>query len=81
MLKLIIYVVNTNYLELRRLAEQSVALAKATNKNVEQYKWYLEISSILQELRNKFEELEKLNQQNFEDKINVKQKIKIFLRK
>ena len=81
-----IYVVNTNYLELRRLAEQSVALAKATNKNVEQYKWYLEISSILQELRNKFEELEKLNQQNFEDKCktenkNIFEKIKNYRKK
>ena len=66
---------NTNYVDLRRLAEQSVALAKSTNQNVERYKWYLQISSILQELRNKLEDIEKTNQENFENKCKTEHKI------
>lgn len=65
---------NTNFADLRRLSEQSVALAKSTNQNVERYKWYLEISSILQELRNKLEEIEKTNQENFENKCKIEHK-------
>ena len=69
-----IFLSNTNYSDLRRLAEQSVALAKSTNQNTEKYKWYLEISSILQELRNKLEEIEKINQENFENKCKTEHK-------
>ena len=68
------FLTNTNYVELRRLAEQSVALAKSTNQNVEKYKWYLEISSILQELRTKLEEIEKINQEKFENKCKTEHK-------
>ncbi len=38
------YLNNENYGELRTMTEQCVGLAKATNKNVEQFKWYLEIT-------------------------------------
>ena len=68
------FLLNTNFTELRRFAEQSVALAKSTNQNVEKYKWYLEISSILQELRIKLEEIEKVNQENFENKCKTEHK-------
>ena len=68
------FLTNTNYVELRRLAEQSVALAKSTNQNVEKYKWYLEISSILQELRTKLEEIERINQEKFENKCKTEHK-------
>ena len=71
------YLNNENFSELRKMAEQSVALAKITNKNVEQYKWYLEISNILKELRKRFEEKEKYEQENFENKYK-KEKKQIF---
>ena len=69
-----IFLSNTNYSDLRKLAEHSVILAKLTNQNVEKYKWYLEISSILQELRNKLEEIEKINQKDFENKCKTEHK-------
>lgn len=50
------------------MSEQCVALAKSTNKNVEQFKWYLEITQILQELRKRFEDKEKYEQEMFENK-------------
>ena len=56
-----------NYGLLRTMAEQSVTLAKYTNKNVEQFKWYLEISNILQELRKIFEDKERYEQETFEN--------------
>ena len=65
---------NINYNSLRRLAEQSVALAKFTGKNMEKYKWYLEISSILQDLRNNCEKQEKLEQEKFENKCKTEHK-------
>ena len=58
-----------NYGILRTMAEQSVALAKCTNKNVEQFKWYLEISNILQEIRKRFEDKERFEQETFENNI------------
>jgi hypothetical protein len=68
------YLNNENYGELRKLAEQSVALAKSTNINVEQYKWYLEITNILKELRKRDEDQERYDQENFENKYKVEQK-------
>ena len=68
------YVVNTNYLELIRLSEQCISLAKATNKKVEQFEWHKEISNILQELSKKFKEIEEYNNQNFEDKCKTENK-------
>ena len=68
------YLNNINYNSLRRLAEQSVVLAKSTGQNMEKNKWYLEISSILQELRNKCEEQEKLEQEKFENKCKTEHK-------
>jgi hypothetical protein len=62
------YLNNQNYKGLRTMAEQSVALAKSTNKNVEQFKWYLEITNILIELRKRFEDQERYEQEHFEDK-------------
>ena len=62
------YLNNQNYEGLRTMAEQSVALAKSTNKNVEQFKWYLEITNILIELRRRFEDQERYEQEHFEDK-------------
>ena len=69
-----IYLKSVNYNGLRRLAEQSVALAKSTNQNVEKYKWYIEISQMLQDLRNKFEEMERLAQEQFENKCKTEHK-------
>ena len=71
------YLNSDKYSELRTMSEQCVALAKATNKNVEQFKWYLEISSILQELRKRFEEQEQIEQENFENKFK-EEKTQIF---
>ena len=71
------YLNSENFSELRIMAEQSVALAKSTNKNVEQYKWYLEISNILKELRKRFEDKERYEQENFENKYK-KEKKQIF---
>ena len=51
-----IFLLNTNYNELIKLAESSVSLAKSVNQNLEKCKWYLEISSILQELRKNLED-------------------------
>ena len=68
------YLNNENYGELRTMTEQCVGLAKATNKNVEQFKWYLEITSILQELRKRFEDQERFEQENFENKYKNEQK-------
>ena len=71
-----IYLKNENYKGLRMLAEQCVVLAKSTGQNVEKYKWYLEISSILQELRNNIAEQERLEQEAFENKCKTEHKSK-----
>ena len=63
------YIKSEKYNELKTMSEQCVALAKSTNKNVEQFKWYLEISKILQELRKRFEEKERYEQEMFEKNI------------
>ena len=62
------YIKSEKFEELRTMSEQCVALAKSTNKNVEQFKWYLEITQILQELRKRFEDKEKYEQEMFENK-------------
>ena len=49
--------------------EQTVALALSTNRNVQRFQWYLEITHILKELRKKFEESEISAQENFVEKI------------
>ena len=69
-----VYLKSENYSGLRTMAEQCVVLAKQTNKNVEQFKWYLEITNILQELRKRFEDKEKFDQENFENKIRNEHK-------
>ena len=56
------------------MAEQSVALAKSTNKNVEQFNWYLEITNILIELRKRFEDQERYEQELFENKFKTQNK-------
>ena len=68
---------NTNYKELIKLSEQSINKAKSTNKNLEQFNWYSEISSIDQELKVKLKEKEKLNKEIFENKCETEHK-KIF---
>jgi L1 cell adhesion molecule like protein len=68
------YLNNENYEQLRIFAEQSVRLAKSNNTNVEQYKWYLEITSILKELRKRKEDQERYDQENFENKYKTQQK-------
>ena len=69
-----IYLKSENYEELRKLAEQSVSLATSTKENLEKYKWYLEITSILKELRKRKEDLERYKQENFENTCREKQK-------
>jgi len=71
------YIKSEKYNELKTMSEQCVALAKSTNKNVEQFKWYLEISKILQELRKRFEEKERYEQEMFEKKY-MEEKKQIF---
>ena len=68
------YLKSENYTSLRTMSEQCVALAKQTNRNVEQYRWYLEISGILQELRKIFEDKERYEQENFENKCKTEHK-------
>jgi hypothetical protein len=68
------YLQSENYTELRIMSEQCVALAKQTNRNVEQFKWYIEISGILQELRKIFEDKERYEQENFENKYKNERK-------
>ena len=68
------YLNNQNYAGLRTMAEQSVALAKSTNKNVEQFNWYLEITNILMDLRKRFEDQERYEQENFENKYKTENK-------
>ena len=51
------------------MSEQTVAFALSTNRNVQRFQWYLEITHILQKLRKKFEESEISAQENFEEKI------------
>ena len=70
------YINNENYVKLRNATEQVISLAKQAKRNVEQFEWFIEIKEILQELNNKIEENQKLNQQNFEEKyINENKKI------
>ncbi len=69
-----IYLKSENYTLLRTMSEQSVALAKQTNTNVEKFKWYLEISKILQDLRKVFEDKERYEQQDFENKYKNEKK-------
>ncbi len=59
---------------LKKMAEQSVALAKATNQNIKELPWYLEISQILQELKERIEDREKNEQENFEMKYKTENK-------
>jgi hypothetical protein len=69
-----IYLKSENYTALRTMTEQCVALAKQTNKNVESFKWYLEISKILQDLRKIFEDKERFEQEDFENKYKNEKK-------
>ena len=73
--------INYNYINnrnnddgLKKMAEQSIALAKLTNQNIEQLPWYLEISQILQELKQRIEDEEKNEQENFEMKCKTENK-------
>ena len=69
-----VYLKSENYTALRTMSEQCVALAKQTNKNVESFKWYLEISKILQDLRKIFEDKERYEQEDFENKYKNERK-------
>ena len=64
-----IYLNNQNYEKLIKIAEQSVDLAKfdKNKENVEKYKWYLEITSILIELKKRNEESKRCEQENLEN--------------
>ena len=68
------YLKSDNYKKLKLLAQQSVELAKLTEKNCENYKWYLEISKILIELRKRFEDKERYDQIEFENKYKDEKK-------
>ena len=56
------------------MTEESLALAKTINKNLKELKWYQEISQILEELRKKSENMEKMAQDNFEKKCKNEKK-------
>ena len=56
------------------MAERSISLAKSSNQNLEQLPWYLEINTILQELKNRIEDKEKEEQENFEMKYKTEHK-------
>jgi hypothetical protein len=68
------YLDNTDYNSLRRLAEQCIQISKLMNQNLEQFKWYLEITSILNELRKRFEDQERFEQETFENKFKNEKK-------
>ena len=69
MWKLNIYLNNQNYEKLIKIAQQSVDYAKLDKdkENVEKYKWYLEITSILIELKKRNEESKRCEQENLEN--------------
>jgi hypothetical protein len=59
------YINNHNNDEgLKKMAERSISLAKLANQNLEQLPWYLEINTILQELKNRIEDKEIEEQEN-----------------
>ena len=64
-----IYLKNKNYSILKTEAQNSISRAMSTGKNVESFRWYIEISNLLEELRNKLREIEEASQENFEEKI------------
>ena len=64
-----IYLKNKNYSILKTEAQNSISRAMSTGKNVESFRWYIEISNLLEELRNKLREIEEASQANFEEKI------------
>ena len=69
------YINNHNNDEgLKKMAERSISLAKLANQNLEQLPWYLEINTILQELKNRIEDKEKDEQENFEMKYKTEHK-------
>ena len=69
------YINNQNNDEgLKKLAEQSIAIIKSKNKNIEKLPWYLEISQILQELKQRIEDKEKNEQEDFEMKYKTENK-------
>ena len=68
------YLKNDNYVGLKKMAEESLSLAKTINKNLKELKWYQEISQILEELRKKSENMEKMAQDNFEKKCKNEKK-------
>ena len=68
------YLKNDNYVGLKKMTEESLALAKTINKNLKELKWYQEISQILEELRKKSENMEKMAQDNFEKKCKNEKK-------
>ena len=65
---------NKNYKDLIKLSEQCINKAKSINTNLEQFNWYLEITSIYNELKLKLEEEETLNKENFENKCKTEHK-------
>ena len=65
---------NKNYKDLIKLSEQCINKAKSTNTNLEQFNWYIEITSIYKELKLKLEEVETLNKENFENKCKTEHK-------
>ena len=56
------------------MAQQSVDLAKSDKENFEKYKWYLEIKSILIELKKRNEEPKRFEQENLENPNNDEEK-------
>ena len=69
-----IYLNNQNYEKLIKMAQQSVDLAKSDKENFEKYKWYLEIKSILIELKKRNEEPKRFEQENLENPNNDEEK-------
>ena len=65
---------NKNYKDLIKLSEQCINKTKSINTNLEQFNWYIEITSIYKELKLKLEKVETLNKENFENKCKTEHK-------
>ena len=66
-----------NYGSLKNLAQHSVNLAISINKNWDTIPWFRNIKAILEEIREKINQIEERDKQNFEEKM-LKEKKEIF---
>ena len=69
------YLSSYNETDLRHLGEQSIHLALSLQGvNVQQFKWFVEIKNIVEELRRNFEDKEREEQKDFEKECKEKYK-------